>query len=148
MTDNLRLLRGALTRVVALSSMTGTPITRGLVDEALPGKAPARVLRKEPTTEEIQDAVCSRFHLEKADLLSSSRAGPLVEARQLSMYLTRELTPMSLPQIARAFKRRDHTTVLHALRRVESRLEAEPSMRETVAELSAELDTVGVDRDR
>jgi chromosomal replication initiator protein len=142
-TDNLRLLRGALTRVVALSSMTGTPITRGLVDEALPGEAPARVLRAEPTPAEIQEAVCSRFDIDRDDLLSASRAGPLVEARQLSMYLTRDLTQLSLPQIAKAFKRRDHTTVLHALRRVESRLEAEPSMRETVAELSAELDTVG-----
>lgn len=137
-TDNLRLLRGALTRVVALSSMTGAPITRELVDEALPGSLPS--FRAVPTAGEIQNAVCAHAGVESAKLLSQSRAGPLVEARHLAMYLTRELTDLSLPQIARAFKRRDHTTVLHALRRVESRLEAEPALREAVAELSSALD--------
>jgi chromosomal replication initiator protein len=137
-TANLRLLRGALTRVVALSSMTGTPITRSLVDEALPGSSPS--VRPALTADKIQDAVCAEAGVEKAKLLSQSRAGPLVEARQLAMYLTRELTDLSLPQIARSFKRRDHTTVLHALRRVESRLETEPSLRETVAGLSSALD--------
>ncbi|MFN2611897.1 MAG: chromosomal replication initiator protein DnaA [Solirubrobacterales bacterium] len=140
-TDNLRLLRGALTRVVAFSSMTGSPITRGLLDEALPGSC--STFRAGPTAAQIQEAVCAHAEIERTTLLSQSRAGPLIEARQLAMYLTRQLTDLSLPQIARAFKRRDHTTVLHALRRIEARLDAEPSLGETVVELSSALDPAG-----
>jgi chromosomal replication initiator protein len=139
-TDNLRLLRGALTRVVALSSLTGSPITRGLVEEALPGSSPATALRAQPSAGEVQAAVAESFGLGLAEMLSQSRAAELVEARQLAMYMTRELTDMSLPQIARAFKRRDHTTVLHALRRVESRLERDPALGETLARLSSGLE--------
>ncbi len=138
-TDNLRLLRGALTRVIALSSLTDTPITRGLVGEALPKGAASSAAPARPSIEAIQHRVCERLEVEPDSMLSQSRAGGVVEARQLAMYLSRRLTDHSLPQIARAFKRRDHTTVMHALKRVDSRLETDPSLRSLIDELDAEL---------
>jgi len=73
-------------------------------------------------------------------MLSPTRRGAVVEARQLAMYLSRQLTSLSLPQIARAFKRRDHTTVMHALKRVESRLQTDPALVQTLGGLSADLE--------
>jgi chromosomal replication initiator protein len=137
-TENLRLLRGALTRVIALSSLTDTPITRNLVGEALPHSAAAAPPAR-PSIGAIQTLVCQRLDVEPAKMLSQSRAGSVVEARQLAMYLARRLTDHSLPQIARAFQRRDHTTVMHALKRVDSRIETEPSLRSLIDELDGEL---------
>lgn len=139
-TDNLRLLRGALTRVIAFSSLTDTPITRNLVREALPHSAAATPPHStRPSIEAIQHLVCERLDVELAKVLSQSRAGAVVEARQLAMYLARRLTDHSLSQIARAFQRRDHTTVMHALTRVDSRLETEPSLRSLIDELDDQL---------
>jgi chromosomal replication initiator protein len=70
----------------------------------------------------IQEAVCRTLHLSMDDLLSAKRTPPVSRGRQLAMYLTRDLTGLSLAQIAAAFNR-DHTTVMHALRAVEGRLE-------------------------
>jgi chromosomal replication initiator protein len=140
-TANLRLLRGALTRVVAVSSLTDAPITRGLVEEALPGADAATPVSTRLTAESIQSAVCERLGVQREDLLSQSRKGAIVEARQLAMYLTRRHTELSLPRIAREFNRRDHTTVMHALKRVESRLQTEPAMTQTLDELSTALAT-------
>jgi chromosomal replication initiator protein len=138
-TENLRLLRGALTRVIALSSLTDTPITRRLVGEALPSSSAATPRPARPSIEAIQKLVCRRLDVDVESIFSQSRAGQVVEARQLAMYLCRRLTDHSLPQIARAFKRRDHTTVMHALKRVDSRLETDPTLRSLVETLDSEL---------
>lgn len=140
-TGNLRLLRGALTRVVAYSSLTDAPITRRLVEQALPGAGPPPSAPKPVPVAEIQDAACEQLGVSREQLLSPSRVGSVVEARQLAMYLTRDLTELSLPQIARAFERRDHTTVMHALKRVESRLLNEPTLIETLEGLRSALAT-------
>ncbi len=137
--DNLRLLRGALTRVVAYSSLTDTPITRKLVEQALPGAGPPASAPKPVAVSEIQDATCEQLGVTREQLLSPSRIGAVVEARQLAMYLARDLTDLSLPQIARAFERRDHTTVMHALKRVESRLLNEPPLTATLEGLRSTL---------
>ncbi len=138
-TENLRLLRGALTRVVAVSSLTDAPITRGLVEDALPGAVAAKPLSRSISVESIQTTVCGRLGVNRDELLSPSRKGEVVEARQLAMYLARRLTDLSLPRIAREFKRRDHTTVMHALKRVESRLQTEPALSQTLEQLSSSL---------
>ncbi|MGZ5312751.1 MAG: helix-turn-helix domain-containing protein, partial [Solirubrobacterales bacterium] len=138
-TANLRLLRGALTRVVAVSSLTNTPITRDLVQEALPGVEAATPAASRLSAAAIQAAVCKQLGVDRDQLLSQSRTSAVVEARQLAMYLTRRHTDLSLPRIAREFNRRDHTTVMHALKRVESRLQTEPTMTQTLDQLSTAL---------
>jgi chromosomal replication initiator protein len=141
-TTSLRLLEGALTRVLALSSLTAARVTPEVVDQALPS---AVVDRPDPSratavrVEEIQAVVADRLEVTREQILSPSRQAPVARARQLAMYLTRELTDLSLPAIAAAFNRRDHTTVLHAIRRVERRQSEDPKLTVALAELSSRL---------
>ncbi|MGE5858901.1 MAG: helix-turn-helix domain-containing protein, partial [Solirubrobacterales bacterium] len=82
-------------------------------------------------------------------ILSPSRSAAVARARQLAMYLTRQLTDLSLPAIAQAFNRRDHTTVIHAIRKVERGALEDAGLSRTVEELSSELRAAeGMDRDR
>jgi chromosomal replication initiator protein len=121
---NVRLLEGAMTRVLAVASMLGEPLTPPLVDRAL-GREAAEAGRSRhgaPSLTAIQDAVCAVLGIERSELLSARRTPRVAQARQLAMYLARDLTSSSLAEIARAFDR-DHTTVLHAVRAVEGRLE-------------------------
>jgi len=145
--SNLRVLEGAITRVVALSSLTGLPVTPGLVERALPAEA-VTTLPSRPDVEQIQELVAGRLDLSREELLSRSRRAPVAHARQLAMHLTRELTDLSLPEIAREFARSDHTTVIHALRQVRRRLDTDPEFQTLVGELSARLDSPSIDRDR
>ncbi|MDQ3572218.1 MAG: chromosomal replication initiator protein DnaA [Actinomycetota bacterium] len=124
---NVRLLEGALTRVLAFSSVFGEPLARGAVDRALARHTPLRSADDAsgdlaPSIEAIQDAVGSVLGLTRSELLSPSRTPRIARARQLAMFLCRELTPLPLAQIARAFDR-DHSTVIHAVRVVEQRNE-------------------------
>ena len=124
---NVRLLEGALTRVLAFSSVFGEPLASGAIDRALtrttlaPGAGGENVVVA-PGVEAIQDAVASVLGLARAEMLSPSRTPRVARARQLAMFLCRELTPLPLAQIARAFDR-DHSTVIHALRVVAERNE-------------------------
>jgi chromosomal replication initiator protein len=121
--ENLRVLEGAMTRVMALGSLLSEPITTPLVRRALGRGADTPAPRAEPPTlTAIQDAVCAVTGVAREDLLSPRRSPRIAHARQLAMYLARELTPLSLAEIARGFDR-DHTTVLHAIRSVADRLE-------------------------
>jgi len=136
---NLRILKGALTRVVAISSLTSSALTAASVENALPAQTIPPAQAPPLEARQVQDAVASRLKLSVADLLSPSRTAPIARARQLAMYLTRELTDLSLPAIAHAFNRRDHTTVLHAIRRVERSALEDASVSRTLEELSSEL---------
>jgi chromosomal replication initiator protein len=146
---NLRLLEGALTRVVALSSLTASPVSIDAVDRALPpATVSSRFAPRVSDVTQIQDAVASRLGVPIEKILSPSRTAPVARARQLAMYLARELTDLSLPAIARAFNRRDHTTVIHAIRKVERSALEDATVSRTVDELSAELRSSEIDRDR
>jgi chromosomal replication initiator protein len=136
---NLRVLKGALTRVVAISSLTSSEVTGESVEEALPAEALPVERTPDLEVREVQEAVVSRLGLSVDELLSPSRTAPIARARQLAMYLTRELTDLSLPAIAQAFNRRDHTTVIHAIRRVERTALEDASVSRTLEELSSEL---------
>ena len=139
---NLRVLKGALTRVVAISSLTSSGVTSASVENALPAdsiSAPSRTL----DARQVQEAVAERLGLSVDDLLSPNRTAPVARGRQLAMYLTRELTDLSLPAIAEAFNRRDHTTVLHAIRRVERSALEDASVSRTLEELTSALHGVG-----
>lgn len=126
---NLRQLEGALTRVSAYCSLLGREPSGELVRDALSGpgdrRGEAPVLphgAEEPGLEEIKVTVCEILRVPRAGLTSPKRTPNLVRARQLAMYVARNSTSHSLAQISRAFER-DHSTVLHAIRTVERRLE-------------------------
>jgi chromosomal replication initiator protein len=146
--SNLRLLRGALTRVVALSSLTASTVTVDSVDKALPSAAVLPPPSSSTTPTQVQEAVAGRLGLTVDAILSPTRTAAIARGRQLAMYLTRELTDMSLPAIARAFNRRDHTTVMHAIRKVEHRALEDASLSRTLEDLTSQLRSGEMDRDR
>lgn len=111
--SNIRELEGALTRVVAYASLLNKPVTTGLVADALRDILPNSDT-KTITIEIIQEIVASYFKLTVEDLHSKKRTRSIAYPRQIAMYLCRELTDTSLPQIGKFFGGRDHTTVLHA----------------------------------
>ncbi len=135
---NVRTLEGALIRVVAFSSLTGRPVTAELAGEVLDGLYP-RAVPPTRTLQQIEDAACRHFGLSAEELLSSSRTARVAWPRQVAMYLARELTGESLPAIGRHFGRRDHSTVLHAVRRTEARIVADTSLRKAVDDLRTQL---------
>jgi chromosomal replication initiator protein len=128
---NVRQLHGALTRVLAHASLMARPLSTELIAEVVPG-----IRTPQPTSvEEIQQRVAERFGVSRAELVGSSRAAVPLRARQVAIYLTRDLTDLSLPQIGRLYGGRDHTTVLNSLRRVEAGLDEDPELAEKVREL-------------
>jgi len=137
-TDNIRVLEGALIRVVAFASLTGRPLDADLAHEVLDGLYPQRrPVRR--SIDEVQRATCEAFGITHEELLSTARAQRLAWPRQVAMYLARELTDQTLPAIGRAFGGRDHTTVLHACRRTAERIAADPEANAVVRDLTERL---------
>jgi chromosomal replication initiator protein len=120
-TQNVRLLEGALIRVVASHSLTGRPINVELARSVLDGMGQG-AKNSAPTFAEIQAAVASQYEVTVSDLISSGRAARIAWPRQVAIYLTRELTSEPLHAIGEAFGGRNHATVLHACKRVSDRL--------------------------
>ena len=135
---NIRALEGALIRVVAFGSLTGRPVTAALADEVLAGLYPELKPRTR-SVREIQEQTCAAFGVTLDDLLSSSRAQPVAFARQVAMYLSRELTDATLPAIGRAFGNRNHTTVMHACKRTAERIASDRGAYDAVHRLTREL---------
>jgi chromosomal replication initiator protein len=129
---NVRQLHGALTRLVAHASLTAKPLTAELLDSVLP-----RVSRASgaTTVEEIQQRVSEAFGISRAELVGTTRAATPVRARQVAIYLTRELTDLSLPQIGRVYGGRDHSTVLNSIRRAEARCKEDEGLAARVEKL-------------
>jgi chromosomal replication initiator protein len=115
--DNIRELEGALIRVSAFASLNRQPLTRELAEEVLSDILAADEPRQ-ITPKLILDATAEAFGYSLDDICGTSRRRPLVTARQIGMYLFRELTDFSYPAIAREFGGRDHTTVIHAVEKV------------------------------
>jgi chromosomal replication initiator protein len=115
--SSVRALEGALIRVVAYASLRGEPITRATVRHVL-GRLPGAHTEAACTLESIQDAAAEAFGLSRDRLLARDRSPRVALARQVAMYLARELTHETLPAIGRGFGGRNHATVLHAHRRV------------------------------
>jgi chromosomal replication initiator protein len=114
--SNVRELEGALRRVLANSRFTGVPVTLEFAKHAL--RDVLALQDKLVTVENIQKTVAEYFKIRVADLLSKRRSRSIARPRQIAMGLAKELTTHSLPEIGDAFGGRDHTTVLHACRRV------------------------------
>ncbi len=130
-TTNVRVLEGALTRLFAFASLVGREIDLDLVQECL-----ADILRtseQRVTVEEIQRKVAEHYNVRLADLIGPKRMRTIARPRQVAMYLAKELTPRSLPEIGRCFGGRDHTTIMHGGRKI-------TSLRESDRQLNEDLD--------
>jgi chromosomal replication initiator protein len=135
--SNVRELEGALRRVIANSEFTGQPITVDFTRDALKDllSLQARLI----TIENIQKAVAHYFRCPVSDLLSESRSRSIARPRQVAMALAKELTSHSLPEIGEAFGGRDHTTVLHACRRIKELRQTERRIAEDYSNLMRTL---------
>jgi chromosomal replication initiator protein len=144
-TDNVRVLEGALIRVVAYHSLSGRPIDAELAATVLDTMYPAAPSRQLTLTM-IQSAVAARFRMTVSELVSANRAARVAWARQLAIYLARELTGSSLHEIGEAFGGRNHATILHACKRVSERTTDDNQAAHELQELTAELTTRADDR--
>ena len=128
--SNVRELEGALNRIAAYAMMSGRPIDIDFTNEVL-----ANILRanqRRISIDEIQSRVSDHYRIRKAEMTSARRAREVARPRQVAMYLSKQLTPRSLPEIGRRFGGRDHTTVIHAVRQIEK-------LRQSDAELDADI---------
>ena len=116
-TTNVRVLEGALTRLFAFASLVGREITLDLAQDCL-----ADILRasdRKVTIEEIQRKVAEHYNIRLSDMIGPKRTRNFARPRQIAMYLAKKLTPRSLPEIGRRFGGRDHTTIMHGVRKIE-----------------------------
>ena len=130
-TSSVRELEGALNRVVAHATLIGRPVTLEGTQELL--QDVLRAHDRRITIEEIQKRVAEHFNMRIADMHSARRARAVARPRQVAMYLSKQLTSRSLPEIGRKFGGRDHTTVMHAVKKVEQ-------LRETDATFAEDID--------
>ncbi len=128
--SNVRELEGALNRIVAHAQLVGRTISLEMTQEVLADVL--RVSERRVTIDEIQKKVAEHFNIRVADMHSARRARAVARPRQVAMYLAKQLTPRSLPEIGRKFGGRDHTTVIHAVRKIEELSAYDPTFKEDV----------------
>ena len=118
--SNIRELEGALNKIVAYASLTHSPITIEMAEKAINDI----VLQKEKviSADYIQEIVSKYFNIDKKDLVSTKKSNDIVYPRQIAMYLCRSVGQMSFPKIGEEFGKRDHTTVMHAFKKIEKEL--------------------------
>jgi len=128
---NGRDLEGAVNRLLAHVTLNGAPLTVETAETAIRDlvrtQEPKRV-----KIDDIQKLVASHYNISRADILSSRRTANVVRPRQIAMYLSKQLTLRSLPEIGRRFGGRDHTTVLHAVRKIEELVAKDKSLAEII----------------
>jgi chromosomal replication initiator protein len=137
--SNVRELEGALTRVVAHFTLVGRAITLDTTQEVL--RDLLRANDKRVTVDEIQKKVAEYYHVRVSDMHSPRRARTVARPRQVAMYLAKQLTPQSLPEIGRKFGGRDHTTVIHAVKKIEELIGEEKAMNEDIVLLRRILES-------
>jgi chromosomal replication initiator protein len=129
-TSNVRELEGSLNRIVAHAELVGRAITLESAQDVLHDLL--RASNRRVTIEEIQKKVAEHFNIRLADMSSARRARAVARPRQVAMYLAKQLTQRSLPEIGRKFGDRDHTTVMHAVRKVDELCGTDPAFAEDV----------------
>ncbi|HWF35980.1 MAG TPA: chromosomal replication initiator protein DnaA [Solirubrobacteraceae bacterium] len=137
-TSNIRVLEGALIRIVAFHSLTGRRIDLELATEVLDSLVPATV-HGAPSIPAIQAAVATHFGISVKVLVSSSRTATIAWPRQVAMHLSRRLTDTSLPAIGQAFGGRSHATVVHACRRVAEQMDVDEKAAGAVSAITAAI---------
>ena len=135
-TENIRELEGALTRVTAVASLSNQPVTRAMAEQTLQDFFTTDVEIK-PT--DIISQAAKYFHLTFDDIVGRSRMKNIALARQIAMYLTREMTSMSLVDIGKVFGGKDHTTVMHACDRITNEMQQRQDIYNYVMELTVRL---------
>ena len=138
-TSNVRELEGALNRLVAHSTLVGRPLTLDSAQEVLHDLL--RAHNRRVTIEEIQRRVADYFNIRVAEMSSARRAQMVARPRQVAMFLTKQLTSRSLPEIGRKFGNRDHTTVMHAIKKVDQLCKADSAFGEDVELLRRMLES-------
>lgn len=128
---NGRDLDGAANRLLAHATLSGQLVTLETAEAAIRDLVRTREPRR-VKIEDIQKLVATRYNVSRADILSERRTAAVVKPRQIAMYLSKALTPRSLPEIGRRFGGRDHTTVLHAVRKIEKAISEDRSLHEEV----------------
>jgi chromosomal replication initiator protein len=138
LTENGRELEGAVNRLYLTWQLTRQPITveavEAIIRDLVLGIEPRRI-----KVEDILRIVSRHFAVSKADILSDRRHRSVVRPRQIGMYLAKQLTSRSLPEIGRRFGNRDHTTVLHAIRKIDKEMGDNPHLKEEIEELKRQL---------
>ena len=137
--SNIRVLEGALNRVIAYSSFVKKPLTTEMAQDVL--KDLIRASQRRITIDDIQRKVADYYNIRLSDLLSARRSRTIARPRQVAMYLSKLLTTRSLPEIGRKFGGRDHTTVIHAVKRIESLQDSDAAIQEEVDILSRALES-------
>ena len=135
----ISVLEGALNRVIAYSSFVGRPLTIDMAQEVL--KDLIRASQRRITIDDIQRKVADYYNLRLSDLLSARRSRQIARPRQVAMYLSKILTTRSLPEIGRKFGGRDHTTVIHAVKRIEGLRDSDSAIQEEVDLLTRSLES-------
>ena len=137
-TDNIRELEGALTRVTACAALTDQKISVDLARSELRGLIPDPATTP-PSGPEILEVTAATYGHDLADLQGPSRVQPLATHRQVAMYLCRELTDLSLPKIGKVLGGRDHTTVMHGINKIKKLLTKDPELARQISHLSGIL---------
>jgi len=135
--SSVRDLEGALTRLIAYSSLTGTEISLPMAAQVLKGLVDSEERRV--SIENIQRAVCQEFGLTLPQLKSRDNSRAIAYPRQVAMYLAKGLTPASLPQIGREFGGKHHTTVLHSINKIERLRKSDRDLNRVLNKLSDSL---------
>jgi chromosomal replication initiator protein len=135
--SNVRELEGSLTRLSAFASLTKTEVTVDLAKEVLHNTL--KGIHRAISVEHIQKAICDYFNLRMADLKSKRRTKNIALPRQVAMYLCRKYTPTSFPAIGTMFGGRDHSTVIHASRTIEKKINEDPAMKATLERIEKNL---------
>ena len=131
---NVRKLEGCLIRLGAYASLTGNIISVSFAKEILSEFVDGE-LEKKTSVSDIKKTVCDYYHLKEYDMISRKRNKSVVVPRQIAMYLCRELTDCSLPEIGKNFGGRDHTTILHAYEVVKIRKEKDPNLARDIVQI-------------
>lgn len=137
-TSNVRELEGALNRVMAYATLVGRPITMDMTRDVLQDLI--RANDRKVTIDEIQRTVADYYNVRLSELLSQRRARIIARPRQVAMYLSKQMTSRSLPDIGRRFGGRDHTTVMHGVRKIEDLCRTDSQLSDDIARLSRILE--------
>ena len=136
-TSNIREIEGAFNRIVAHATLVGREITVETSRELLADLL--RASSRRITVDEIQKQVASHFHIRVADMFSARRSRQIARPRQIAMFLAKNLTSLSYPEIGRRFGNRDHTTIMHAVRKVEELMVSDTELSDDVSLLKSVL---------